>query len=427
MPSYVATDPWTQAWNQTDQSTNNYFQRLIDKKLHEFSRAKSRLFPKLKRAGSVNVLSPEFMIGYRYPRYVTAQCTGGNTITLSGYFNGEAMSAALAKQVVRTGTILSARVSGVTKLVRITATSFADLAYEAVAFGNTNWANDDAPITYRLLYEPVADTRDFAHPRSMRTKLYRTSIQIYQEDFGVTDTDEKVAREVIGTNYVKRNLDLILEKIADQRVNAAIHGVPPYNSGFLDARDTDTPSLYGLYHWMELAQTELANTDIKLNAGGEGLTLEMISSVVWALIRKEGCEDLIGGNGGGYEIWCGEGCRPYIDELCEEFRQSTMKEDTAGYGNNKVRVGSGATLPIEADSVLWDDSLIILKPGDWEHGPWAGNEVHRVEIPTNGALYKQWQIVGKDWGLKPWNHRWIGQIYNIGRHTTVPALQPSLR
>lgn len=415
MADYVSPLPFGTTWLMESADAALYIDRWIDTKLTLIQRAESRFLKALKKGPTVDSTSPEWMQQRGYPRTITAQATGGNTITFSGKFNGQNMTAALMKQVIRQYTVLQKRVAGVTYQVQISDSDFTDLAVSAVAYGNTSWANDNAPIEYRIISQPASDDREFAHPTFLPRAMLKTFTQVFERDFNINLTEQKERQHLI-KDPTEHQITMILRSIKDEQADVVFNGRPYWDVGtsaYLGMRSgTSRPTMPGVLWWIEYAQSQEANTAIWYDAGGEALTEDMINKVVSSLEQTEDA-DL---GTGRWEGWTSYKVRPYINEFEDERRRTTRQEKTAGSRITNIETDRGLTLPVDDDVVIPDDIFFIAPMDTIEWGDFKDDPIRRSPIPSNSARILRWQIHGQNYGTKPDNPRWLGGIYNIAPH-----------
>jgi hypothetical protein len=408
--AYLDQLSFMETWNMDDTDSRALIQRYIDEEWKLITFEEAKLMKALKKGPAIASLEPEWFQQRGYPRYIMAQLSGGDTVTFSGTLNGRTLTAELMKMVIGTGTILELRVSGVPKQVKITDDDFTDLAVTAEAYGNTTWANDNAPAQYMIVSQPGKDKDPFKEPRALPRELRKTYTQIFKRHVEITFQRQKMKMYGV-QDETQHQVDMLMRDIKDEIQRALLYSRPYYDIGtsvYQSGLAVADPTMAGILWWCDYAQSLEANTDIYVDAGGAPLDKDMLDNLGRALVKTEQAK-LDRGN---YQIWMHGDTRGGTQDFDAKYRRITGQERTAGFAIDKVELKEGQVMPLIGDDLVAPDICLMMPMDDIEHGDFEGDTLRR-DLVNMDPRFKQWMLHCGTWGTKPANERVIGLIYNL--------------
>jgi len=406
---YIDQLDFQEVWNMDDADSRKFVQRWIDKEWTYIQQKEATILPRLQEGPEIASLEPEWIQQRGYPRHITAQATGGTTITFSGHFNGRTMTPELMQQVIGTGTILQKRVAGVTHQVKISDTDFTDLAVSAAAYGNTSWANDTSPVEYRILDAPGKDKDPFKHPTSLPREILQTYTRIFKREVESHFQRRQLAMHGIQDEFLHQ-VELHMRALKDMIQTAILYDRPYYANGeYKSAMAVEDATLGGIIWWVERMQELEPNREIYVNAGGEPLNQTMLDNLGRSLVKKEQAN--LGE--GGYEIWMHGDQFGNVQDFEKDFRRTTADRKKVGFSGDEITLKEGQTMKLLGDDIIDPDICLMLPTKTIEHGYFKNDGVRRDKTNTD-PRHEEWLIHCGKWGVKPANPRWIGLIYNLG-------------
>lgn len=392
-----------------DAESRKFIERWIKDEWTLITYQEAKLLNRIVEGPQVSTLEPEWMQQRGYPRYVTAQCSGGNTVTFSGYFNGSAMSAALMKLIITTGTILELRTAGAAKQVQITDTDFTDLAVSAVAYGGTSWANDGSPADYLIVSNPGKDKDSFSNPRSLPRNMLQTYTQIFKRHVESHFQRERMAMHLIKDEKMHQ-VKLLMRDIKDEMQRVLLYSRPSWSgAAWESALAEDDATMAGIDWWCDKNQTDEANTTIDVDAGGAPLSQLVIDTMVRNLRKTENAPL----DSAKYEIWIHGDTKFGAQDFDARYRRITGKEDQVGWEVKSILTREGVAMEFIADDLIAEDLCYIVPTNQIESGYFKDDTLRRDRTNTDPRFTQEMIHCGR-WGLLVTNPRWIGRIKNLG-------------
>ena len=404
---------FNQYWHATAQGKPDIFiEEWLKPTLTEIFLEESPFAKEIKKAAQVATLSPTWQTQQGYPEVLKAVMTTANgttgTVVFEGYFNGEAITAALLAQVLRKGSVLQKVEDGTFVQAKITqAAPIASLTATIAAHAGTTLTSDGAAVEYLIMAPSWADTRGIEQPTNLPRKREHTFSQIFRGEVEITDTDQNLDEKLI-TNPLDRQVKMVLQRMAREKAAAFINGRPVSDGagGWYTGYDVAEPYMAGVIWWAEYAQAKQANPNTWVDCDNQPLTERMLEDLFHNLALQELAK--IGPSR--FQIWGHPTTMRYTKRFQEAYRQISGTDTTVGFMNKAINV-EGVDVEFHGDRLIPPSIILGCPMGDLSYMPFK-NGTKRKMVATDD-FSEQWMIKDHTVGLLPENPRHIGVLTRV--------------
>ncbi len=409
MPALSGQINLMKLWEQSDQVSERKLKKFLLTGLDRIVQSKSDFLSKIKVGPSISTPVVRWMEQESYPTAVTVQWASTNTdgCTLSGTLFGEAANYENMRKVIRVGTILERESDGVQ--IKVSAVHSSNLTFTAATYGGPASTDyDTSATTWRVIAEAWSDFKDVDYTRALDRRFREVGTQIHAETFEIAKTRKNTKYEVV-ENEVEHQITELLEKMQRQLAYSVLRAKPYYSSGWKYGNATEEPTMTGLLTWPVIVQSEAANTDVYVNAGGAEITKTMLDN----LIRNMWLTENTDFNSGNWIILVHPKVQQFLHDLDISFRQMDYHDKRIGALVDTFDSKIGKRFPIITDQYMRESSLAVVDLSKCSYGYYENDRLDRKEIATQGR-YQRWLISFQTYGLvvrKP--RQSIGLIYNL--------------
>jgi hypothetical protein len=399
---------WVKTWQRDGADYERQQNLEILEGLSIVSERKSKFFSGIKQGPKRNDTVVYFYEEVQPGNSITGTLSS-TTLTFSGNLQGSAITGDTLKNHVRKLTVLMRESDGM-KCYVTASMSYDSAPYEATvaAYGNNTLSDDSSATTYLILgvassdydSEYVVEATDHDY-RWVSTQTFKHYLEI---PYTYRDTSLRMVADKLG-----HDLNLIINTINNRRMMATMEGEPPYDSGYKHKRQEDNSFVTGIFTWPKIVQSEMANTDVYVNNGGDPLTPDILNRLINNLAESETADY----NEGDWVLLMNPITHDYLSDFYADQRDFAFSDTDVGYTASAFRSKIGKRFPIIPDWYCTKSKMALIDRSTLEWG-WFGNQALKNEtLGTSTINAKQKKIYGQWYGIICRRPRQIGVVYNM--------------
>lgn len=403
-------------WTQSDATSEKLLKKNMLTGLDVIGEKTSDLRSMFQTGRPVRRLTIDWMEEWTYPTAISATLATTN-LTISGNLFNAAVTADSITQVIRApqsgigGTILQRDSDGVTARVTSVAGIDDGAPFVAVveAYGGTVLSDDTGATTWRVIGEGWSDYSVAGPARTLTRTPYTIGSQTYAETFEIPRLRQLTDYENV-PDEAAHNIAALIEKLRRQQNYGALRmlakdsgGNPQWGNAVQD------PTMRGLADWPRVLYATDANASLYVDNNGAELTKPVLDTLIRSMWLEGYCDFQVGD----WWILCGPVVHGQIQDWDLEFRQTNADDKRVGFRVDVFRSKIGKDFKVKPLLEMRPGQLVVVNMKKAFIHPFAGDEMYRKEIPTEGR-WSRWLISFTELGVVLRDSRAsIGEIHNI--------------